>query len=245
MRSRISIRGFVRQSVRPSVGPSLDPSVRRSRTSWISKKWAKSNKIASGTRKTIQRQVRGQFARERICCSNSVRLVFSKARQKKGNWRWRQSMWRFLFSIQSNTFLLKKKDPHGGELEFSWVVFVKKIYIKERLWKPLCRSVSGTMVQNHQKLRQTYWARLFARLLAPHTHSESVGLLVFLKPQWKIYTVKPRYSTPGFNPFSQLEHTNLGLKRSIFVVICLLAIIENLHIKQNFYQFLEIRYSGV
>ena len=40
MRSRISIRGYVRRSVRPSVRPSVGPSVRPSHTSWISEKWA-------------------------------------------------------------------------------------------------------------------------------------------------------------------------------------------------------------
>ena len=61
----------VGRSVRPSVGRSVRPSVGPSHTSWISKKWAGSNKIASGIRKyaiwkTIQRQLRGQLARTHL-----------------------------------------------------------------------------------------------------------------------------------------------------------------------------------
>ena len=59
---------------------SVRPSVRHTRVEFP-RNTPNSNKIASGIRKyaiwkTIQRQVRGQFARERICCRNSVRLVF-------------------------------------------------------------------------------------------------------------------------------------------------------------------------
>ena len=75
MRSRISIRGYVRPSVRPSNRPSVGHT-------WVEflKNGLNLNKIASGIWnyaiwKTIQRQVRGQVARELICCPNSVRLV--------------------------------------------------------------------------------------------------------------------------------------------------------------------------
>ena len=68
-------------SVRPLVPPSVGPSVRHTRVEFR-RNGPNSNKIASGIRKyaiqkTIPRQVRGQFARERICCPNSVRLVLS------------------------------------------------------------------------------------------------------------------------------------------------------------------------
>ena len=74
MRPRISIRGCVRPTVRRSVRPSVRRSVRRSvgpsHTSWIFEKWAKFEQNSIRNKK-----VRGQFARERICCPNSVRLV--------------------------------------------------------------------------------------------------------------------------------------------------------------------------
>ena len=83
MRSHISIRGCLRPnicwSVCRSVRRSVRPSVGHTRVEFL-RNGPNSNKIASGIRKyailkTIQRQVLRQFARERICCPNSVRLV--------------------------------------------------------------------------------------------------------------------------------------------------------------------------
>ena len=54
-------------------------------------------------------------------------------------------------------------------------------------------------------------------------------------------TVKPRYSAPAFNI---IEHTNFGLKKSIQSYLYVVNR-ENLDIKHNLNQSLEIRYSRV
>ena len=57
-----------------------------------------------------------------------------------------------------------------------------------------------------------------------------------------IATVKPRCSAPAFNIIPLIKHTNFDSKKCFHNY---LYVRENLGIKHNFYQSLEIRYSGV
>ena len=57
-------------------------------------------------------------------------------------------------------------------------------------------------------------------------------------------TVKPRYSAPAFNMIPPIEHINLCPKKC-FHSYLYVGNKENLGIKHNFDQSLEMRYSGV
>ena len=57
-------------------------------------------------------------------------------------------------------------------------------------------------------------------------------------------TVKPRYNTPAYNEFPPIKHTNFGLKK-YFNSNLYVGNSENLAIKHDFDQSLEMRYSGV
>ena len=57
-------------------------------------------------------------------------------------------------------------------------------------------------------------------------------------------TVKPRYTAPAFYIIPPIEHINFGPKKP-FHSYLYVGNSENLGIKHNFDQSLEMRYSGV
>ena len=57
------------------------------------------------------------------------------------------------------------------------------------------------------------------------------------------HTVQPRYSAPAFNIVPQIEDINFGPKKHFHSYVYI-GKSENLDIKHNFDQSLEMRYSG-
>ena len=57
-------------------------------------------------------------------------------------------------------------------------------------------------------------------------------------------TVKPRYKAPAFNIIPPIKHKNFGPKK-YFHNYLHVGNSENLGLKHNFSQSLEMRYSGV
>ena len=59
-----------------------------------------------------------------------------------------------------------------------------------------------------------------------------------------LHTVKPRYNAPDFNIIPSIEHINFGSKKYFYSYFHI-ANSENLGLKHNFGQSLDMRYSEV
>ena len=68
--------------------------------------------------------------------------------------------------------------------------------------------------------------------------------LIYFKGTFLLRTVKPHYSAPAFNIIPPIKHTKFGPEK-YFHSYLFVGNKENLGIKHNFDQSLEIRYSGV